>query len=138
MLFERHDRVTARQLRQFATALIVVTAVALLRVWWRQGAVGNIAVTLSSAALLCGVAGLIRPRAIEWLFRTLTTITWPIGVIVSEAMIVILYFVVVTPFGFALRLLKHDPLHRTIDRQAPTYWVARRPGNDQSRYFRQS
>jgi hypothetical protein len=42
----------------------------------------------------------------------------------------------VTPIAIALRLLGRDPLARRFDRTAPTYWVARRPTTDRTRYFR--
>ena len=138
MLFERQQRATPRQLRQFAGALIVFTLIFVLRVWWRQGTLGQVALALSGAALLCGVIGLIRPRRIQWLFKALMTLSWPLGVIVSEVMIAILYFLVVTPVALALRVLRQDRLSRAIDRQAPTYWIAHKRAEDQSRYFRQS
>jgi len=35
----------------------------------------------------------------------------------------IIYFLVVTPFGLASRLI-HDPMSRRRNRQATTYWTA--------------
>ena len=138
MLVERTHGATTRQLRQFAGALIVATLILLLRVWWRHGAVGPVAATLSMAALVCGVAGLARPRSIAWLFQALTAVTWPIGVVVSELMLAVLYFVVVTPVAFAVRLSRRDRLGRRGDAHARTYWIESRRADDPSRYFRQS
>ena len=138
MLFERQQQATPRQLRQFAGALIVFTLILVLRVWWRQGTLGQVAIALSGAAVLCGVLGLIQPRRIQWFFKALMTLSWPIGVVVSELMIAILYFIVVTPVALALRVLRQDRLSRTIDRQAPTYWIRHKQAENQSRYFRQS
>ena len=138
MLFERPERASLRQLRQFAAALIVFVLLAALRQWWRHGAVGPVALAALGLALAVGALGLLLPRRIEWLFTILTMVTWPIGAVVSEVMLAILYFVVVTPVGLLRRLTGHDPLNRRIDRASPTYWVAHRRSDDRSRYFRQS
>jgi hypothetical protein len=138
MLFERPERASDRQLRQFAAALVVFTLLVVSRQWWRHGSVGPVAEAVSAVALVLGALGLLSPRRIEWLFKTLTAVTWPVGAVVSELMLVILYFAVVTPVGLLLRLAGRDPLSRDIDRSAATYWVAHKRSDDQSRYFRQS
>jgi len=138
MLFERPDRPSTRQLRQFAGALIVFTLAAALRAWWRHGSLSTSATLVVGVLLAVAVIGLVTPRRIEWLFQTLITITFPIGAVVSEVMLAVIYFVVVTPVGVARRLFRRDPLNRAIDRSASTYWVDRQPVDEASRYFRQS
>ena len=138
MLFERPDRPSTRQLRQFAGALIVFTLAAGGRGWWRHGSLSTSAMLVVGVLLALAVVGLARPRRIEWLFQTLITITFPIGVVVSEVMLAVIYFVIVTPVGLARRLFRRDPLDRAVDRSASTYWVDRRRVDDASRYFRQS
>jgi hypothetical protein len=138
MLFERQGKATGRQLRQFAVALMVFTLLAMVRLWWRHGSVGTIALSLSGISLALGVAGAVSPPRIRWLFTTVTAITLPIGLLVSELMLAVLYFAVITPMAMALRAVGRDPLDRGINRDAPTYWVRRRNAGDASRYFRQS
>ena len=82
--------------------------------------------------------GIAVPRSIRWLFSMVTTVTLPIGFVVSELMLIVLYFGVITPLAFALRVLGRDPLDRSIDREAATHWVQHRDVGDASRYFRQS
>jgi hypothetical protein len=62
----------------------------------------------------------------------------PIGLVVSELMLIVLYFGVITPIAFLMRVAGRDPLDRSIDRAAATYWVQHREAGDASRYFRQS
>jgi hypothetical protein len=38
-----------------------------------------------------------------------------------------MFFIVVTPIGLLLRMLKKDILRLRIDRQAPSYWIPREP-----------
>jgi hypothetical protein len=39
--------------------------------------------------------------------------------------------------GLALRLAGHDPLRRTFDRGAKSYWQPRKNSDDPDRYFKQ-
>jgi hypothetical protein len=48
----------------------------------------------------------------------------------------ILYFAVVTPVGFLVRMF-YDPMERKLERQAQTYWIAHAPSEGDD-YLRQS
>jgi hypothetical protein len=138
MLFEAPNRPDDRQLRQFAWALIVFVAIAIALRVWRGHAVGPISLALAASGWLAGVLGVFQPRRIEWLFAAATTVTRPIGLVVSELMIVLMYFGVVTPVAIVARLVGRDRLRQTFDRRASSYWAPRKPTADPSRYFRQS
>jgi hypothetical protein len=74
--------------------------------------------------------------------RTPTYRAWilsvmPIGWVVSHVLLAIVYYVVLTPIGLILRILRYDPLQRHFDPSAPTYWIEREPHIDSERYFRQ-
>ena len=138
MLVERPTTSTPRQLRQFAAAIMAAAAIAAWRLWSRAPAPGLLATALVAVAMILGVIGLVAPRRIEWLFRALMAITWPIGLVVSELMLVVLYFGVITPIGLLMRAVGRDPLSRAIDKRSPTYWIAHSPVRDRSRYLRQS
>ena len=47
--------------------------------------------------------------------------------IVSPLVLAILFFLVVTPIGLIMRILKRDLLQLKIDKQLPTYWSERTP-----------
>jgi hypothetical protein len=66
-----------------------------------------------------------------------TAISLPIGFVVSYLVLGILFFLVLTPFGLVFRLLGRDPLERRFDKASRSYWVARSPVDDVSRYYRQ-
>jgi hypothetical protein len=138
MLIERPGRASDRQLRQFAIALIVFALAAVALRWARHGHVGVWAAVAASAAVAMGIVGAMAPRRIASLFWLVTTLTLPIGLVVSELMIAVLYFVVITPMALVFRIAGRDRLHRSIDRKAPTYWVPHRDAPDAARYFRQS
>jgi hypothetical protein len=47
------------------------------------------------------------------------------------------YYLLLTPVGLVFRLIGRDPLRRRFDRNATTYWIARRPPETSDRYFHQ-
>ena len=50
-----------------------------------------------------------------------------LGDVVGPIAVGILFYFVVTPLGFAMRLTGRDPLRTTLDPQAGSYWVPRKP-----------
>ncbi len=61
----------------------------------------------------------------------------PVGWSVSRLLLGIVYYVVLTPIGLALRLAGRDPLRRRAGSVADSYWADHRPARDVERYFRQ-
>jgi hypothetical protein len=125
-----------RQLRVFAGAWLVCFGLlaVLLRAKGHQYAaiaVGGIAIGIPSV-------GLAASEVLRLAYLGLSYATFPIGWLMSHAILAALYYLVVTPVGLLLRLFDYDPLERRIDRAASTYWKARdeRPSST-DRYFRQ-
>lgn len=104
--------------------------------WWRFGWSTAAVVIWSIGAgvtlLFWGVPPLRRPIYVGWV-----TITFPIGWVLSHAVLGIIYYLVLTPTGLIMRLLGRDPMARRIDPGAPTYWSDAHPPHEPGRYFRQ-
>jgi hypothetical protein len=49
----------------------------------------------------------------------------------------LIFYLVVTPVAVIMRLVGRDPMERTFDRSAKTYWKPRRTDPSSTRYFRQ-
>lgn len=79
----------------------------------------------------------IRPCLIRPIFVGLILITWPIGWIVSNFVLAIVYYGTMTPIGLFRRWRSGDTLGRELDRQALTHWVEVQPDNRPDRFFRQ-
>jgi hypothetical protein len=88
-------------------------------------------------AAALSVAGLVRPSLMKPVWIAWMTAVFPIGWAVSHAVLLGTYYLVLTPVGLVLRLTGRDPMTRTLDRRASTYWRAHRPAGDAARYFRQ-
>ena len=73
------------------------------------------------------LAALIAPRVLEPLNELWARIGLLLNRIVSPIALLLVFLVAVLPTAWLLRLFGKDPLHRTIDSQAETYWVTRVP-----------
>jgi hypothetical protein len=61
----------------------------------------------------------------------------PIGWTVSMALLAVVYILVFTPLGLALRAFGYDPMQRGFDRDRASYWGEHPPPPEPRRYFRQ-
>jgi hypothetical protein len=125
---------TQRQLKQFA----VICLFALPGIGWVWGVSNNVLAILACVGVLVASIGFAFPNAIKPLFIALTLIATPIGMIVGELAMLMIYFGVFLPFGLIFRLIGRDALQLKLDRTRTTYWQTKKqPSNDGS-YYRQS
>jgi Saxitoxin biosynthesis operon protein SxtJ len=123
-------------LRTFGRLLIPFVALFGAVVGWRAGSSGPAAAVwvVGGAVALVYLAA---PAARRPVFLGWTYATYPIGWAISQVVLGIVYFGVLTPIGLILRRLGRDPLERGFDGTAPSYWVEREPEVPVARYFRQ-
>ncbi|MBI1875750.1 MAG: hypothetical protein HYS05_17935 [Acidobacteria bacterium] len=126
-----------RELRQFAgiwwPALFGVIA---WTIYSRSGSVGAAGAVLG-AALIIGAIGFVKPPFMRVIYVGWMTAVFPIGWVVSHAVLGVVFFLVMTPIGLMMRALGRDPMARAFDRTATSYWQPRDTTTDVSRYFRQ-
>lgn len=125
---------TNRQLRQFG----VICLFALPLVGWLWGAGGQLLTWLGLAGLVLATVGLLLPRALKPVFLGLTIVATPIGMVLGELVMLLIYFGVFLPIGIIFRVIQRDALQRTLDKNAPTYWENKRQPQTVSSYYRQS
>ena len=96
-----------------------------------------VAAAIWSAAFVVSLVGYLVPA-----FMRLVYVGWmcaglPIGWTVSHLLLAAIFFLVIAPIGFVMRRFGHDPMQRSLDRSAKSYWIEHNPGGDTQRYFRQ-
>ena len=123
-----------KQLRQFGW--IALIALPVLGGFWSGGNATVIAVTASLGALAAGI-GWLQPRWLKPVFLGLSLLFLPIGIVVSEAALLLIYFGLFTPMGLFFRLIGRDRLERQLDRQAKSYWKPKRQPNGPASYLKQ-
>jgi hypothetical protein len=125
-----------KELWQFAAIWLVFFS-ALGAWWWYDSGSYSVAKWLWAAAAAVGVPGLIFPQLMRPIYVGWMVAAFPIGWTVSHLLLGTLYYLIVTPIGAMLRLAGNDPMHRKFERDAKTYWVEHRTGDDPATYFRQ-
>jgi len=128
---------TRRQLNQFGFIwlgfLVLFGAIARFKL-----DAPNLALGLWVAALVVPVVGWLIPSVMRAVFLGMSYAAWPIGFVVSHVILALVYYLVFTPVGLAMRIFGYDPMKRGFDESASSYWVTRDPAAaEPKRYFRQ-
>jgi hypothetical protein len=131
-VFERRSDTTLRQFGWMSLAAAVV--VVLLRTGGgRPDLFGGLLLGLGGL-LACG--GTVRPALVRPVFVAALLVTFPIGLLVSRGLLMLLFWGIVTPIALVFRASGRDVLRRRRQARA-TYWEPGRPGGTPDSYFRQ-
>jgi hypothetical protein len=127
---------TPKTLRQFSAAWLVFFLAAAAQQYFRRGH-PHVGLALAIAAISIGVLGLAKPAAVRWLFVASMFLAFPIGWIVSQMMLLLMFYLVVTPVALLLRIRGRDALRRRPARNATSFWQPKETPEDVTSYFRQ-
>jgi len=98
----------------------------------------DVATVLWVLAIVVPIAGWMIPTFMRLVFLGMSYLAWPIGFVVSHVVLALVYYLVLTPVGLAMRAFGYDPMKRGFDRSAGSYWIARDASEIKpERYFRQ-
>ncbi len=135
-LIELNTNPSRKDLAWFGLILLAVGGVVGMLVWRATGSlIPPFSIWIASSVLTATyyvVPGLRRPMFLAWMY-----VTYPVGWVVSHTLLAVLYFGLLTVIGRLMRAFGYDPMQRTFDRSAPSYWVERPRHTDVTRYFRQ-
>jgi hypothetical protein len=92
---------------------------------------------LWAVGLVSFLVGLPFPNALRPLWVALTVVTFPIGWLLSQIFLRLIFYGLLAPIGLLFRLSGRDPL-RLRRPAGDTYWRARGPAPGPTSYFRQS
>jgi saxitoxin biosynthesis operon SxtJ-like protein len=125
-----------RQLAVFGITWLVFFTVAgvLAR---RNGGSETAIAALWSAAVVVPTIGWIRPSFMRIIYLGMAYLTLPVGLVVSYLLLAVIYYLVLTPIGFLMRIVAYDPMDRHFDRTARSYWVSRKGPETIDSYFQQ-
>jgi hypothetical protein len=127
---------SGRQLAVFGLLWFLFFSVLGTRACLHAG-INSKSIAFFAGAVLIPATGLIWHGALRRIYLLAIYATMPVGIIVSFIVFMAVYYVVVTPIGYILRLAGHDPMRRKFDRDARTYWVPRKMESESKRYFQQ-
>lgn len=113
---------TERTLRQFAGAWFLVLTVAALRQFAHHHRPIGLALVLIG---LIGLAGLLKPAIVKYLFISATITAMPLGWVMMQLMLAIMFYIVLTPIAFIRRVCGRDALQLKHQDAKESYWVPR-------------
>ena len=125
-----------KELRWFGVMLVVfVLAVGALVRWQFDAPAAAQRIWIAGGVL--SMVYVVAPPLRRWIFVGWIYAAFPIGWTVSHVLLASIYYLVFTPIGLLLRLIKGDPLERQLDPSATSYWRPHESLRDVRRYFRQ-
>ncbi|HWY52137.1 MAG TPA: SxtJ family membrane protein [Chthoniobacterales bacterium] len=89
-------------------------------------------------AVLIGF-GAVWPRALKYPYITWMTMAFALGFVMSQVILTLFFFLLVTPISLVARFVGKDFLSRKWDKQATSYWLprkaeAKKPDSYQQQY----
>jgi hypothetical protein len=93
---------------------------------------------LWALAITVPSAGLLIPGFLRIVYVSLSYVVYPMGFASSYLILMLVYFLIVSPIGLTMRLVGYDPLSRRLNPKAKSYWRTRRAATPPEDYFRQS
>ena len=117
-----HGKTTTRQLRIFGFAFGGgLSLLGGILYYWR----GNTAVPpyLWGVAAVLWLLAVVAPRLLRPLEKVMATIFRAVTAALTAILLTIFFFLIVTPIGLVMRLLRPDPMGRKFDRDKASYWV---------------
>ena len=80
------------------------------------------------------IGALLLPKILKWLFLALTFLAFPIGWVVSNVLLLIIFYLIFFPIGLLLRLFGHDPLNRKWKKDASN-WITSKTDRPAKSYY---
>jgi hypothetical protein len=125
-----------KTLRQFAAGWLVGFLALGAGQYFLKGRL-QAGLALATLAVVVGVPALIWPRLLRWIFVGWMVLAFPVGWLVSTMMLLVLYYVVLTPVAVLFRLRGRDLLARRPAPGQDSYWAPKQTVLDVRRFFRQ-
>ena len=126
---------TTRALRQFAGSWLVLFVILALRqsVARHHPASGWV----FAAIALVGLLGLLKPAAVRWIFIGATVAVFPIGWAVTQTVLAVMFYLVLTPLAVLFRLRGRDELRLRGKPEESSLWIERKDPPKPERYLKQ-
>jgi hypothetical protein len=128
----RPDR---KELRRFAIAMLIGFFVLGALSAWRAWGIGTGAIVLWSIGVTLAAAAFV-PKLGRIAYLAVYLPTSIIGYVVSNVMLALMFFLVITPLGFILKLMGKDLLQQRREKRE-TQWTPVKEIKNEESYYRQ-
>ena len=127
-----------KELRVFSALLIVFCGIIGGVSHWKSApGTTPILVDVTFVGAVLGAIGCVAPNLIRIVYVVWMALVLPIGIVVSNVLIGLVFFGVVWPTGAIMRWKRGDAFRLKFDKSANSYWIKRSSPSSQRHYFRQ-
>jgi hypothetical protein len=92
---------------------------------------------IAGVGLVLGTLGLVRPGLLRPLFVGAMVLTFPIGWVVSQVLLAVMFYGVFAPLSLLFRAMGRDALQRWKPEGVETYWTPKPAAAGVHRYLNQ-
>src|SRR5437773_2493894 len=111
----------ARTLRQFAGVWLIFFVGFGVKLYMKHGQ-HQAGLTLGAIGIVIGGLGLLKPSAVRLLFVVCMVLAFPVGWLVSNLLLALMFYGIITPLGLLFRLKGRDLLCRKPDPGRTSFW----------------
>jgi hypothetical protein len=123
-------------LRQFAGFWLIVLVGLGANLYQKHGA-HRAGLALSAIGIVIGGIGLLKPAAVRLLFVVCMVLAFPMGWLISNLMLALMFYGIITPIALLFRIKGRDLLCRKRPADRPGFWTTKQTSRDMRSYFRQ-
>jgi len=124
-----------KELRQFGIIIGIACCLLGILLWWRGKAYYSYSFITAAVFFFSGITvpSLLKPLHKVWMAMSIL-----MGWLMTRVILIILFYGILTPIGLIARLCGKDFLDIQLNKNAPSYWVARvKPRHDKKSYEQQ-
>ena len=119
-------KIDRKELRNFGLSLGVVCLLWAGILWWR-GHPGAVKWFLIASPVLI-VTALAAPIALWPLHKVWMPVAKGIARLLTWLLLTLVFYLVFTPYGVIMKILRRDPLERRLEKDRKSYWITREDG----------
>lgn len=123
-----------KNLREFGIIFCIVGIVLAAISFYKNGFLTSASMVFLTAALAFLASGLFSPNILKPLHKVWMSLAVIMGYILSHVVLFIAFFLVITPMGLLLRLIRKDILDLNLNKPEATYWKDYENVPDKDRY----
>jgi hypothetical protein len=99
--------------------LVIPCAVGAHLLYWRDSAYGWVWLAIGIVLFLSRFI----PPLFSYIFGKWVALSIVLGYFISRILLTLIFFLVIMPTGFIMKLFGKDPMDRKLDPEAKTYWI---------------
>ncbi len=123
-----------KNLREFGIIFCIVGIVLAAISFYKNGFLTSASLILFAAALAFLASGLFTPNILKPFHKVWMSLAVIMGYILSHVVLLIAFFLVITPMGLLLRLIRKDILDLKLNKSDATFWKDYENVPDKGRY----